>query len=741
MPPPSKRRALPLASALAIAVTTSNLYGVTTSQAQVAAPATAKSSAEARARQLAAQMTLNEKIALVHGPMAMPIGPWTAPEGAIGSAGYIAGVPRLGIPPLQESDASLGVTNPANVRPGDSATALPSGLALAATFNPALVFDGGVVVGREARAKGFNVQLAGGVNLVRDPRNGRNFEYMGEDPWLAGVLTGESIRGIQSNKIISTIKHFAVNDSETNRNWSNSVIDEAAMRESDLLAFQIAIERGNPLSVMCGYNLVNGDYACGSDFLLNTVLKTDWKYKGFVMSDWGAVKSEDFALKGLDQQSGEQLDEKVWFGAPLKAAVESGRVSPARLTNMVERILYAHIASGAFDAPPVPGGVYDAQAHALVSQHAAEEGIVLLKNEGALLPLAATAKTILVVGNFVDKGVPSGGGSSNVTSAPGQTAIPVSAEGMFADFLREQYHPSSPLKAIRAKAPMATVLFDNGRYPAEAARKAAKADLVVVFGTQWMTEVWDAPNMDLPQGQSETIAEVLKANKKTVVVLQTGGAVNMPWLDQAPAVLEAWYAGGRGGEAIANVLFGDVNPSGRLPVTFPKSIKQTPRPEVLDGLDLPEKTQFDVTYHEGADVGYRWFAKTGEAPLFAFGHGLSYTRFAYSDVKVAGGKALTVSFTVTNTGQRAGKDAPQVYLTGTPDGQTLRLIGFDKVDLKPGESKTLTLSADPRLVGHYDSGKRQWRVKSGSYTVKIAASATDTGQTATTQLAAQTRVP
>jgi beta-glucosidase len=292
----------------------------------------AKLSPDQRAALLEKELTLDERIGLVHGPMSMPIFGIKKPEGAIGSAGYIPGIPRLGVPALQESDASLGVTNPLGVRPGDGATALPSGQALAATFNVKLAYEGGAVVGREARAKGFNVQLAGGVNLARDPRNGRNFEYLGEDPWLAGSLAGASIKGIQDQGIVSTIKHFSLNGQETSRHFANSVIDEAAHRESDLLAFEIAIEKGQPGAVMCAYNLVNGDYSCGNDHLLNGVLKRDWGYKGWVMSDWGAVHATDYIVKGLDQQSGEQLDAKTWFGEPLKAAVEKGEVPAARLS-------------------------------------------------------------------------------------------------------------------------------------------------------------------------------------------------------------------------------------------------------------------------------------------------------------------------------------------------------------------------------------------------------------------------
>ncbi|MFD1952588.1 beta-glucosidase [Sphingomonas arantia] len=680
----------------------------------------------ARAAALEQALTDEERLSLVHGIWPVP---WTRPAGAalppgaIPGAGYVPGVPRLGIPALTETDASLGIANPSNVRAGDIATALPSGLAIAATFDPDLAYAGGAMIGAEARAKGFNVLLTGGANLARDPRGGRNFEYFGEDPLLTGLMAGAAIRGTQDQHVIATVKHLALNDSETNRNFSNSVIDEAAMRESDLLAFQIAIERGRPASVMCGYNLVNGTYACGNDHLLNDVLKRDWRYPGFVMSDWGAVKATDFANKGLDQQSAEELDKQRWFAEPLAAAVAAGTVSHARLSDMVRRILYAQIASGVFDTPVKPGAPIDYAAHAKVARGVAASGIVLLKNDRAMLPLAKTARTVLVIGDYVEKGVLSGGGSSNVVASPDQTGVAMSGETQFAQYVKEQYHPSPPLAAIRARIPNATVLFDNGRNAAEAARKAAHADIVIMFGNQWMTEDSDAPNLDLPRGQDAMIQAVATANPNSIVVLQTGGPVAMPWLDRVPAVIEAWYSGQQGGEAIADVLFGDVNPAGRLPMTFPRSIAQTSRPAVLDGADLPDGRPFDVAYPEGSDVGYRWFAKTGARPLFAFGHGLSYTRFRYANLRVQAGRSPRVSFTVTNVGGRAGGDVPQLYLTADPAGPTRRLLGFRKVTLAPGASTRVTLDIDPRLLARYDTARPGWSIACGPYAIGLGSAA------------------
>lgn len=685
-------------------------------------------SPDARAILLEHAMTQDERLSLVHGPMALPMfmKDGKLPDGAVASAGYLPGIPRLGVPHLQESDASLGVTNPLMTRPDDVATALPSSLLLAATFNTRIAYQGGEVVGREARAKGMNVQLAGGINLARDPRNGRNFEYAGEDPWLAANIVAESINGIQAQGLISTIKHFAVNDQETGRNFANSVIEEQALRESDLLTFQIAIEKSQPGSVMCSYNLINGEYGCGNSFLLNDVLKGDWGYKGWVMSDWGAVKATDFALKGLDQQSGEQIDKQVWFSDPLEKAVERGEIPQSRLSDMVRRILRSMFAAGLFDSPPAPAA-YDAAAHADIAKAEAAEGIVLLKNEGGLLPLASAVKSILVVGGHADLGVMSGGGSSQVVADMKQTVIDRGGDGVFAAFNKIHYHPSSPLKALRAALPDTNIAFEIGEYPEEVARRARNYDLVIVFVTQWNCEGSDLPSLSLPNGQDELIKAAAAANPKTIVVLETGNPVAMPWLDQVPAVIEAWYPGQKGGEAIADILTGAVNPSGHLPITFPADITQYPRSGPLPGIDVPDGQVFDVVYDEGAYVGYKRFAKLNLKPLFPFGHGLSYTTFAYSDLKVSGGDTLAFSFKVTNTGTVAGKAAPQAYLNQTPSGATKRLIGFDKVELKPGESQTVSLTADARLLARFDTKTRSWIVDGGDYAIAVAKDAMDTG--------------
>ena len=678
-----------------------------------------------RARLIEQAMTPEERQGLLHGIFAVPFF-GKLPEAAVGSAGFVPGVPRLGVPPLQESDASLGVANPFNVRPGDSATPLPSGLALSATWNVDVAYQGGAMIGQEAWRKGLNVLLAGGGNLARDPRNGRNFEYLGEDPLLAGALDGASIRGIQDQHVASTMKHFALNDQETGRMVLSAKIGEAAFRESDLLAFELALEGGHPASVMCAYNRVNGDYSCGNDWLLNTVLKTDWGFPGWVMSDWGAVHEVGYAKAGLDQESGSQLDKAVYFDAPLKEAAQSGAVSGDRLSDMTERVLRGMFAVGLFDHPPVKGPI-DAAADAAVAEREAEEGIVLLSNPKGLLPLKPEAgKRILIVGGHADSGVLSGGGSAQVVPAGGPApAIAMGGEGIAAAFRIMDFDPSSPLKAIKAKAAGAEIHFYDGRYPSAAAAAARKADVVVIFATQWMVEHEDVPDLTLPEGQDAMIAAVTAANPNTVVVLETGGPVLMPWRDKAAAVLEAWYPGAKGGEAIADVLFGDVNPSGRLPITFPASVDQLPRPRI-PGMGLPEGTRFDVDYTiEGSDVGYRWYARKKLKPLFPFGFGLGYTRFDYANLKVRGGDTLAVEFDVRNVGSRAGADVPQLYLIDAAGKPHLRLLGWSRQALEPGAGVHVALEVDPRLLAEFDEKAHGWRIDAGRYKIALGASATD----------------
>jgi beta-glucosidase len=674
-----------------------------------------------RAQMALDQMTEEEKLSLVHGAIAAPWGGKPKPAGSIGSAGYVAGIPRLGIPALQETDAELGVANPGDVRPGDTATAMPSDLALAATWDPGLARLQGESVGAEARAKGFNVLLGGAANLIRDPRGGRDFEYFSEDPLLTGLMAGSMIEGVQSRHIISTIKHFALNAQETDRVVLNARIDPAATRESDLLAFEIAVERGRPGSVMCAYNQLNGSYCCENDWLLNQVLKTDWRYPFFVMSDWGAVHSTvRAAMAGLDQESGEQLDTQNFFERPLARAIAEGELPEARLDDMARRILTSIFAHGLADkaSAPQPLDFAGAERTALA---VASEGTVLLRNQG-LLPLSADTRRIVVIGAHADLGAPSGGGSSQVMPRGG-----IAAKEQLGENRAMIFDPGSPLEAIRLQFPRARVDFDDGSIPARAAGAATNADAVILFVDQWMTESADAPSLELPGEQDRLVEAVTRANPRTAVVLETGGPVLMPWLAQTAAVLEAWYPGQEGGEAIAEILSGAANPSGRLPVTFPISEGQLPHPKIQgDPAGAPTGpvgrggrygATFSALYDEGAVVGYKWFVERAERPLYPFGFGLSYTKFALSSLAVnVSGYRVNASAKVRNSGERAGTVTPQFYLSG-PEGAhiPLRLVGWDRIDLKPHEERRVTASIDPRLLATFDEAARLWRIQPGDY--------------------------
>ena len=682
---------------------------------------------DAQAAKTVAAMTIDEKIQTVFGYFSTDFNGTPKPkEGVPFAAGFLPGVARLGVPHQQLTDAGIGVAT----QRGDAPrlrTSLPAGIATAATWNPEMGFAGGAMIGKEAALSGHNVLLAGGVNLMREPRNGRNFEYGGEDPLLAGTMVGEQIRGIQSNHVIATVKHYAFNDQETGRNTVDVKIGDVAGRMSDLLAFQIAIEKGNPGSVMCSYNRVNGDYACENDYLLNKVLKKDWGFKGYVMSDWGAVHSTiPAATRGLDQQSGWPFDKSPYFNGALKEAVQNGHVPAKRLDDMAHRVLRTMYAHGLMDHPvSVQADKIDMAAHAKISQADAEEGIVLLKNDKNLLPLAnSTYKTIAIIGGHADVGVLSGGGSAQVYPVGGS---PVPNEGPNEFPGPIIYLPSSPMKALGARL-NAKFVYNDGKDAAAAAKLAASSDLAIVFATQWTAESVDQ-TLSLPNNQDATIAAVGVANARTVVVLETGSPVLMPWLGSVGAVVEAWYPGTNGGEAIARVLTGEVDASGRLPATFPASEAQLPR-KAVDGLaeiKADKDARFTVDYNiEGAAVGYKWFDLKGHKPLFAFGHGLSYTTFAYSGLKAAPKDgAIAVSFKVANSGKRDGKAVPQVYVSKVGGGWEApkRLGGWSKLAVKAGQSADATVAIDPRTLAVYDGKAGKWKIAAGEYEVMLSTAA------------------
>ncbi len=715
-------------------------------------------SVDQRATLLEQRMSVRQLLQMVDGHYAVPANTMlpanVVPNGAVGSAGFVPGIPSLGVPALQESDAGTGVADPVNrennqpVRGAAGySTELPSGLATAATWNRDAAYAGGAMIGREAHQEGFNVLLAGGVNLAREPRNGRNFEYAGEDPLLAGTIVGEQVRGIQSQHVVSTIKHYALNDQETGRSSASSDIGWGVARQSDLLAFELALDIGHPGSVMCSYNRVNSVHACGNDVLLNRTLKGDWGFKGWVMSDWGAVHAVTDANAGLDQESGSFFDEAnggPFFDAPLQAALDDRTVKPSRLLDMVHRILRSEFANGVFDDPATAIVPIDAAADAMVAQSDEQEAIVLLKNAGAILPLSKTVRAVAVIGSNASRGVLEGGGSSEVWPTGGP-APPVDPDTGFPHPVI--WNPSSPLAAMRTEAPGAAFSYDTGADPAAAAAVAAKADVAVVFVNQWLGESLDASSLFLPAdpetgvNQDALVQAVAKANPNTIVVVESGGPVLMPWLGQVKGLLESWYPGSGGGPAIASVLFGDVNPSGHLPITFPASEAQLPRP-VLD-VGSGSGADFAVNYDiEGAAVGYKWFQKNNLHPLFPFGFGLSYTSFSFSNLRATFTTTPGVAFDVSNTGSRAGYAVPQIYLGLQKRGEApTRLVGFSKVYLEPGQTRHVTVSGDPRLLAEFDNAADCWVIKGGSYPLYLATSSSDVVQATTLDLPDATLAP
>ncbi len=681
-------------------------------------------SPDKRASLVLKEMTLDEKIELMHG-QGMP--GWSRPMPKTylgnGGAGFIMGNKRLGIPQVEMSDAAYGVRMSA--QNGRYSTALPANIAAAASWDPEAACDYGALIGRELRAQGYNMTLGGGVNLTREPRNGRTFEYQGEDPLLAGTLAGNRIKCEQAQHVIGDIKHYVMNDQENGRDEVDVIIGKRAMQETDMLAFHIGIGIGNPGAVMCSYNSINGDYACQNKYTLTDVLKTDWQFKGFVVSDWGGTHSTVKAsAAGLDNE--QPMDD--FYGEKLKQAVEAGKVPMAQLDDHVHRILRSQFEDGLFDYP-TQKSVVDVEGGLATARRIAEQSIVLLKNTAGLLPLdRATVHSIAVIGPHADTGMISGGGSAQV-DPPGQPPAPWQSKVWF---------PTSPLKAVGAADPTAKVVFDSGADPASAAALARQSDVAIVFAYQWMSEGTDLPSLSLPENQDALIEQVAAANPKTIVVLETGTAVTMPWVDKVGGVMEAWYAGSKGADAVANLLFGEVNPSAKLPITFPRSEADLPHPELVKppgrgedaGAKLkPEdaKPTFSVHYDEGLKVGYKWYDAENKPVLFPFGYGLSYTSYEYSDLKVTSGQEPTVSFTVKNAGTRAGAEIAEVYvaLPAAAGEPPKRLAGWSKLQLKAGESKQVSVAINPRELSIFDESSNGWKQLPGHYTFMVGGSSQD----------------
>jgi beta-glucosidase len=645
---------------------------------------------EQRASQLVARMTLDEKITELHGVQNAD------------HKRYVPGIARLGIPPLF-------VTNgPAGVGPGDApvqppATALPAPISLAASFDTSLARQYGVVTGAETGDLAQNVLEGPDVNIARVPVSGRTFEGYGEDPYLAGQLSVGDIQGIQSQGVIAEVKHYAANNQETNRGSINEIIDDRTLHEIYLPQFEASVKQGGAGSVMCAYNRVNGPYNCEHDQLLGDILRGQWGFDGFVQSDFGATHSTvASALAGMDLE----MPTGVYYDTAMKQAVQSGQISEQSVDTLLVRRFATMIRFGLFDHPVGQSPVPVAE-DGTFARDAAEQGTVLLKNSTGQLPLSASAlHSVAVIGPYAGAATTGGGGSSHVV--PEYTVNPV-------DGIRNRVGPG------------VSVAYSDGADPAAAAALAATSDVAVVMVGDDETEGKDKPSMALSGNQDQLVESVAAANPHTVVVVKSGAPVLMPWVDKVPAIVEAWYPGEEDGNAVAAVLFGDVNPSGKLPITFPRSADDVPAhtPQQYPGVNGT------ADYSEGLGVGYRWYDAQDIAPLFPFGYGLSYTTFAFSHLRatptLAPNGHVTVTAEVTNTGSHAGAEVAQVYVTdpsstGEPPKQ---LKGFAKVSLAAGQTKDLTFTLDQRAFSTWEPTAQQWSTHDGRYTVSVGDSSRD----------------
>jgi beta-glucosidase len=676
----------------------------------------------ARINDLLKKMTLEEKVNMIHGSSSFTSG----------------GVPRLGIPELVMSDGPHGVRVEhgrdweADKNVYDSGTYLPVGVCLAATWNPQLGYQFGKVLGSEAAFRGKDVILGPGINIIRTPLNGRNFEYASEDPFLVSKMVVGYIKGVQDQGISACVKHYLANNQEVNRNFVNVHMSERALREIYMPGFKAAVQEAGVNTLMGSYNLFRGQWATQNNYLMDQVLKKEWGFRGAVISDWGAVHNTMEALwNGCDIEMGTDLSmlpkpnyAKFFLGDTVVQLVNSGKVPMHILDEKIKRILFVMYRTKMLEGKR-QAGTYNTKAHQEMAGKIAEEGIVLLKNEEALLPLSSTIKSIAVIGYNADRRQSLGGGSSQVKA----------------------FYEITPLQGIRKIAlPNVSISYSQGYriergagadavMIREAAAAAAKADVAIVVGGWthgYNYEVWadnaydaedmDKPDMNMPFGQDELIKAVLQANPRTIVVLMGGGAIDMSqWKNQAKAIIQAWYPGMEGGNALAKILFGQVNPSGRLPMTFPKKLEDVPAHKMHT---YPHDEKKNLYYLDDIFVGYRYFDTYKVEPEFAFGYGLSYTSFEYSNLKLSkSGKQLTVSFQVKNTGSRVGAEVPQVYVhqqkSALPRPEK-ELKGFSKVFLQPGESKTVQLTLDESAFKYFDDHKNSWILEPGGFDILVA---------------------
>lgn len=691
---------------------------------------------EARIDDLMGRLTLDEKIAFVHG------------NGLFRSGG----VPRLGVPALWMDDGPQGIRAETSLtswaptgQTDDYATALPPGCALSATWNTDLAQACGRVIGEEACMRAKNVLLGPGMNIVRTPLCGRNYDYFGEDPWLSGRIAVGYVRGLQAEDTVACVKHFALNNQEKDRGRINVEVDERALREIYLPAFEASVREAGALAIMGAYNKVRGEYCCQNAALLGGILKGEWGFKGAVISDWGATHDTSAAAAGgldLEMGSGPKFDD-YRLARAYRDGIQAGTYPLAQLDDKVRRNLRMLFASKGLGGRK-PGSINTAE-HRQVARKIAEESAVLLKNEGGLLPIdASKVRTIAVIGQDAVRTFAQGGNSAGVKAFHETTAlegIVVRALGsmnvVFSEGYRQpavRWSAERDLAGVR-KIEVTDVPADVARELSDRAVLAAKqADLVIVVAglshqSRGDDEGTDRVDLALPGHQAELIARVVEANPRTVVVLVNGSPVDMdPWLAKVPAVLEAWYGGSEGGNALAGILFGDASPSGKLPFTFPKALADTPAYQ--GGVRAYPGEAGTVHYDEGILVGYRWYDTKKIEPLFPFGYGLSYTSFGYSNLTVtpAGPDSAVVECDVTNTGARPGAEVVQLYVQDAhskvqrPEKE---LKGFAKVALAPGEKKTVRMELSPRSFAYYSPEARGWRIEAGDFGILVGASSRD----------------
>lgn len=694
---------------------------------------------EKRIEKLIKKMTLEEKVGLLHG----------------NSKFYVAGVERLGIPEWSLSDGPHGVRAEINRHDwayagwtNDSASYFPTGTAFAAAWNPELAYRRGEVLGEEARWRKKDVLLGPGVNIIRSPLCGRNFEYMSEDPYMNSVLAVAYIKGLQSRDVACSVKHFAVNNQETNRTTVDVECSERALREIYLPAFKAAVQEGGALTVMAAYNKFRGEFCAENNYLVRKILRNEWGFDGVYVTDWGAAHSTVPSMEaGLDLEMGTLIDkyEDWYYANPLIEAVKSGKVPMSLVDEKVGDVLRVMIKTNVLDPKKRFGpGSMNTKEHQQATYDAAAEAIVLLKNQNNLLPLDfSSIKSLAVIGDNATRKHSNGGLSSEIKAVYEVTPL---------EALRAKWGDKVDIRFAQGYEKLSTFVegSNNGqssgtfssktqesdallKEAVEVARTSDVALLVCGLNHDYDTESFDRLNMDIPYGQVELIQEVVKANPHTIVVMIAGSPLNMAAVDIcSPAIVWAWFNGMEGGNALVDVLSGKVNPSGKMPFTTPVSLDQSPAHALgnFPGRDLK------VNYEEDILVGYRWFDTKGLPVVYPFGYGLSYTTFDYSNLntdKETYDQADTIqaTFTLTNTGDREGAEVAQLYVSD-PVCSVMRpvkeLKGFKKVFLKPGESRRITLDIPVSSLAFYSEAQSQFVVEPGEFILQLGASASDIKQ-------------